>query len=248
MKFQIKIDGRLVPIWRHIPRTRPTGYRTRDHYEQPGFYGGHFHPRRLGPTGVSLEITGQQSGFELWGEDEKLMVWPADGTIFANVAAIDTVANYITTTVGVSIPAEIIRMPLSEEEYETVQQELLIGVKSHGIARKTPERQRRRKAVTCLVCGWQHDANFTRVVIPGSKEIVLRGVMSEIVACVHQAHARGLAHLDIKDDRLLGKCGGYRHPCKAFNDLGESKAYKALFDTSRRGYLTLRGRRRKESE
>jgi hypothetical protein len=248
MKFQIKVDGRLVPIWRHVPRTRATGYRTRDHYEQSGFYGGHFHPRRLGPSGVSLEITGRQSGFELWGEDEKLMVWPADGTVFANVTAIDTVANCITTKAGISVPAEITRTPLSAEEYEAVRQERLIAAQSHGRARQTLERQSRRKAVACPVCAWQHDTNFTRITIPGSREIVLRGVMSEIVACVHEAHARGLAHLDIKDDRLLRKCGGYRHPCKAFDDLGESKAYQALFDTSRRSYLALRGWRRKESE
>jgi hypothetical protein len=34
---------------------------------------------------------------------------------------------------------------------------------------------------------------------------------------------------------------GYRHPCKAFADLNHRRDYQTLFDTRKRGFLSLRG-------
>jgi hypothetical protein len=56
-----------------------------------------------------------------------------------------------------------------------------------------------------------------------------------------------LAHLSTKGDELRKQCGGYGHPGKAFYDLGQRTAYKALFDTSRRGLIALRRVRREGS-
>lgn len=248
MKFQIKIDGRETTIWRQLPRTRPNGYRTRNHYEQPGFYGGHFHPRRLGPVGISLEITSQQAGFELWTEEEKLEVWPAQALAFDDLAAIDPTAKCVTTKAGVAVPAQVTRKALSGEEYRSVQQERMIAAISvSGAVPAAEERKRSLAEKSCATCGWVHDARFHQIVIPGEPPVTLAGLLPKIVACVHAAHAKNQPSLSTKDDDLLRICGGYRNPCKAFYDLHEKRAYKALFDTSRRGLIALRGFGRKES-
>jgi len=70
--------------------------------------------------------------------------------------------------------------------------------------------------------------------------IVLNGRLPQIVATVHRAHEQGHAGLDIKDAELQKSCGGYHHPCKAFNDLKHRHDYKTLFDTRQRGRLSLR--------
>ena len=103
----------------------------------------------------------------------------------------------------------------------------------------------------CAVCGWQHDAGFTQVRLDEAEVVCLRGVLPDIVALVHRTHERGLPALSTKDDELLEVCRGYMHPCKAFDDLKQRAAYKLLFDTSRRGFISLRGavgRSRNQSE
>jgi hypothetical protein len=93
----------------------------------------------------------------------------------------------------------------------------------------------------CQVCGWIHDAGFNQITTEAGEEIYLRGVLSKIVQLVHQAHERGLESLCTKDEALLDVCRGYHNPCKAFDDLKRREEYKRLFDTSRRGFITLRG-------
>ena len=70
---------------------------------------------------------------------------------------------------------------------------------------------------------------------------MLRGILPEIVALVHEAHEKGLPALSTKDDKLIEVCGGYKHPCKAFDDLRHRNDYKILFDTRKRGFISLRG-------
>jgi hypothetical protein len=99
----------------------------------------------------------------------------------------------------------------------------------------------------CPVCGWIHDPGFTQIKIANREAISLRGILPDIVGLVHKEHEKRLAGLSTKADTLQRTCGGYSNPCKAFYDLGQREAYKALFDTSRRGFIALRGFRRKES-
>ena len=110
------------------------------------------------------------------------------------------------------------------------------------------KRQQKAEKERCRVCGWVHDTSLTQFAIPGHDAISLRGVLPDIVRAVQQAHERGLAGLSSKDEALVKVVGGYRHPCKAFHDLKQREAYKALFDTSCRGFIALRGWRRKESK
>jgi hypothetical protein len=129
IKPQIIIDGFTVTVWRHLPRQRATGYKVNYYDSQPGMHGGRFVPRLLfGHAGAVLEETGQQCGLELWTENEKLEVWPADPIHLKDIAAVDTAAKCITTKAGVSIQAETVRKQLSVEEFKIVQQERLIAV------------------------------------------------------------------------------------------------------------------------
>jgi hypothetical protein len=98
----------------------------------------------------------------------------------------------------------------------------------------------------CLVCGWIHDTEFTQIKIGENKVITLGGVLPYIVAAVHRAHEKGLA-LSTKDKALQAICGSYKHPAKAFDDLNHSADYKILFNR-RRGFISLRGALRKDSE
>jgi hypothetical protein len=103
----------------------------------------------------------------------------------------------------------------------------------------------------CAVCGWRHDAGFTQIQIPGHEVVSLAGVLPGIVRLVHDAHEKGFPGLSTKNDALLDACGGYRHPCKAFDDLKRRHEYQLLFDTRRRGFISLRGaagRTRNKSE
>jgi len=93
----------------------------------------------------------------------------------------------------------------------------------------------------CAVCGWTHDDGFTRVKADELEVIVLAGVLPDIVRLVHKAHEKGLNGLNTKDDELVRSCGGYRNPCKAFDDLKRRAEYKRLFDTRKRGFISLRG-------
>ena len=107
------------------------------------------------------------------------------------------------------------------------------------------------KGEACPVCGWIHDAGLTQIKIAGADPISLSGLLPDIVRLVHRAHEKGLAGVSTKDDTLVKICGGYKHPCKAFDDLNQRAAYKLLFDTSRRGFISLRGavgRNRNKSE
>lgn len=126
MKPQIIVDGVAVTVWRYVARQRATGYRTRLHYSQPGMMGRTFIPRRLGPAGVSLEVTSEQTGWELWTESEKLEVWPTEPLALEDIAAIDTIAKTVRTRAAAAVAAEVSRKLLSETEYQMVQQERLI--------------------------------------------------------------------------------------------------------------------------
>ena len=99
-----------------------------------------------------------------------------------------------------------------------------------------PERDGR-----CPTCGCTHDRGFTQVIVPGHAPVTIAGVLPDIVRCVHAAHEKGFLRLSTKDDDLLRTCGGYSHPSKAFYDLGQREAYRVIFDTSRRGFIALRG-------
>ena len=55
-----------------------------------------------------------------------------------------------------------------------------------------------------------------------------------------QPSAQGHARLSTKDDTLQRICGGYHSPSKAFHDLRQNPDYRTLFDTSRRGFISLR--------
>jgi len=61
----------------------------------------------------------------------------------------------------------------------------------------------------CEVCGWRHDAGFSRIEIPGRAPILLHGLMAQIVGLVHAAQASGAGAVSTKDERLLEICGGY---------------------------------------
>jgi hypothetical protein len=103
----------------------------------------------------------------------------------------------------------------------------------------------------CPVCGWIHDVGFTQIKPTQDKVITLSGILPDIVAVVHHAHEKDFPALSSKDDELLRICGGYRNACKAFDDLNHRDDYKSLFDTRKRGFISLRGaigRNRKKSE
>jgi hypothetical protein len=99
----------------------------------------------------------------------------------------------------------------------------------------------RQEHGTCSICGWEHDDGFARWITDHENALVLRGAAADIARLVHEAHERGLCGLSTKEERLARACGGYRHPCKAFDDLKLRAEYKRLFDTSRRGFISLRG-------
>jgi hypothetical protein len=93
----------------------------------------------------------------------------------------------------------------------------------------------------CHVCGWEHDAGFTQIKADQGEVIQLGGILPDIIALIHGAHAKGLLGLSTKDEKLLKICGGYKHPCKAFDDLKHRSDYKILFETRKRGFISLRG-------
>lgn len=103
----------------------------------------------------------------------------------------------------------------------------------------------------CATCGLIHDGGFTRIKADDGEVIALAGVLPDIVRLIHKAHEKGLNGLCTKDDGLAKVCGGYRNPCKAFDDLKRRAEYKRLFDTRKRGFIALRGaigRNRNQSE
>jgi hypothetical protein len=93
----------------------------------------------------------------------------------------------------------------------------------------------------CEVCGWIHDIGFTQIKTDQGDVIQLGGILPDIVALVHRTHAKGLRGLNTKDEQLLKICGGYRHPSKAFDDLKHRNDYQLLFNTRKRGFISLRG-------
>lgn len=126
-------------------------------------------------------------------------------------------------------------------------------------ALKVPRQPRRKSAARphevgqkkCPVCGWLHDDGFTQIRPDADGVITLSGILPDIMRVVHRAHEKGFERLITKDDELRRVCGGYRHPCKAFGDLNRSADYQRLFDTRRRGFISLRGavgRNRNKSE
>jgi len=95
--------------------------------------------------------------------------------------------------------------------------------------------------LACGVCGCLHDPGFSQIRMNCFEGIRLGGVLPDIVRVVHRAHENGFAGLSSKDGELLKTCGGYRHPCKAFDDLKRRREYQLLFDARRRGFISLRG-------
>jgi len=93
----------------------------------------------------------------------------------------------------------------------------------------------------CKICGWVHDAGFTQIKTDQGDGIQLGGILPDIVALVHRAHAKGLKGLSTKDEQLLKICRGYKHPSKAFDDLRHRSDYQLLFNTRIRGFISLRG-------
>jgi hypothetical protein len=97
------------------------------------------------------------------------------------------------------------------------------------------------KSLTCPTCGWIHDPGFTQIIIQPERVIMLAGILTQIVDLVHREHEKGFRALSSKNEQLVGLCAGYRHPCKAFDDLKHRIDYKTLFDTRKRGFISLRG-------
>jgi hypothetical protein len=93
----------------------------------------------------------------------------------------------------------------------------------------------------CPICGSVHDAGFTQIKPTQGEVIALGGILPDIVAVVHRAHEKGLTGLSSKNEELLKICAGYKHPCKAFDDLKCRDGYKKLFDTRKRGFISLHG-------
>jgi len=170
------------------------------------------------------------------------------------VVAIDTAAGTVTMKSGAVVAAKIARREHLGDEARVVREERMIaaltqakdlkdrkdakGERKH--ARTRTRTRRRAKKLVCGVCGWGHDAGFTRIEIPGRRVIALHGLMAQIVGLVHEAQASGAGAVSTKDEKLLALCGGYRHPCKVFDDLKRRADYKVLFDTKRRGLLGLK--------
>jgi hypothetical protein len=88
---------------------------------------------------------------------------------------------------------------------------------------------------------WIYNAGFSQIRIENGDWILLSGILPRIVRVVHLVHESGFAGLSTKDDELLEICDGYRHPCKAFDDLQRRGEYRRLFDTRRRGLIPMRG-------
>ena len=180
----------------------------------------------------------------------------ATAVAVAAVTSIDTVAGTVTMKSGVVVAARFYRREHLAEEARVVREERMItalgqrepagnvGLVSHTkVAKDTKVGQKKVQEClpVCEVCGWGHDAGFSRVEIPGRAVIALHGLMAQIVGLVHAAQASGSGAVSTKDERLLAVCGGYRHPCKVFDDRKRGADYKVLFETRRRGYLRLKG-------
>jgi len=247
-KLRIKIDGRLVTVWRYVPRQKPTGLRVEKHYSQPGMHGGRFVPMRFGPAGTVLLATGWQTCWELWTQSEKFEIRPAEPIDAQEIDAIDWKAQIITLKTGSVLQAGVTRQPLSDDEFKVVQHERMIAAMSDGTTPGGHPERGQPGGNLCAACGLRHDPSLCQIILPSGQTITLAGVLPDIVRCIHRAHEKGFACLSTKDEELLKTCGGYGHPCKAFDDLGKSAAYKALFDTSRRGFVAFRSPPRKQSE
>lgn len=115
--------------------------------------------------------------------------------------------------------------------------------------RRTVSRPRTTAHPACNVCGWRHDDDFAEITIPGRRgrqlgsamnPVRLTGVLPEIVAAVHAAHASGLTGL--RTAKLHDRLAGYgEHPSKAFYDLHQTQAYRLLLTVGRpRGLIRLR--------
>jgi len=183
-----------------------------------------------------------------------LLCWtdgPAD-----EVRAVDTVAGTVRMKSGAVVAARFSRREHLAEEAQVVREERIIQAFSHTKGTRSPRGGSRKRGrntrsdaprpgsgspKVCGVCGWGHDAGFAWIVIPGRPVITLHGAMTQIVGLVHAAQASGAGPVSTKDERLLKICGGYRHPCKVFDDRKRSADYKVLFDTRRRGFLGLKG-------
>ena len=165
------------------------------------------------------------------------------------VVAIDTAAGTVTMKSGAVVAAKIARREHLGDEARVVREERMIAAlnRSKDIKDEKDSRDVRvegKQPQVCRVCGWGHDAGFTRIEIPGRPVIALHGLMAQIVGLVHAAQASGAGAVSTKDERLLAVCGGYRHPCKVFDDRKRRADYKVLFDTGRRGFLGLRVKNR----
>ena len=179
---------------------------------------------------------------------EEVLVCVTETTVMAaeDVVAIDTVAGTVTMKSGVVVVARFYRREHLDGEARVVREERMIWALRQRDQKDSRDGRDvkggcKSERAACEVCGWGHDAGFSRIEIPGRAVIGLHGLMAQIVALVHEARAVGKGAVSTKDERLLKICGGYRHPCKVFDDLGRGADYKVLFDTKRRGFLGLRG-------
>lgn len=93
----------------------------------------------------------------------------------------------------------------------------------------------------CPICRWTHDDSFAWIKTDAVEINLFSGVLPEIVAAVHRAHEKGQKGLSTKNDELVKICGGYKNPCKAFQDKNRRKDYRALFYTRAKGFISLRG-------
>ncbi|HEV2691956.1 MAG TPA: hypothetical protein VG347_03595 [Verrucomicrobiae bacterium] len=236
----IEIDGRQEMVWRGraVSSLRTAGVFP--------FCGGDWGEAVRTETSAAGEMV-REYRLELLLTEGVLVCGTNMAVEVTAVTSIDTVAGTVRMESGAVVVAKISRRALLAEEERFVQSERLIKALHHtegaekGQATKTMSK-RMTKSGVCEVCGWTHDAGFARIEMPGRAVIELHGAMAQIVALVHAAQADGVGPVSTKDERLLKICGGYRHPCKVFDDLKRREVYRVLFDTRRRGWLGLKSK------
>jgi hypothetical protein len=183
-----------------------------------------------------------------WPKSDRVEFWKAlfremeklTGQLIPKAESRESVILTVNSTL--KIPVEHWRPENRSAEIKKVADALALLGEVEGLKIEDPKSTGNRvHHAVCPVCGWIHDAGFTQIKIGDGAVITLGGILPDIVALVHRAHANALMGLSTKDEELIKACGGYRHPCKAFDDLKHRNDYKRLFDTRKRGFLSLRG-------
>ncbi len=221
-----------------------------DHGEEKAY-----HPITVG-FHIVPEVSGNQVFFENpaeWpkrdrGEFWKELFQALDGLADKLIPREESEDSMIlTVNAQLKVPASRWKPESRGNVMKAITDALSLGGEVSQINVQTEEARNELRDRPCPVCGFAHDHAFTQILVPGHASITIAGALPDIVRCVHTAHEKGFPRLSTKDDDLLRRCGGYGHPSKAFHDLRQSEAYKVLFDTSRRGFIALRGFGRKES-